>query len=98
LIPILASVFGAVFLATAFAVALGIVAARADERLDRQVREELGDPWSEASGDAFATLAESPALATVGERPAPLSLARSSYSLTVSVPSMPAWRWPGTEQ
>ncbi|HEY7961832.1 MAG TPA: hypothetical protein VID29_07925 [Solirubrobacteraceae bacterium] len=41
---ILASTFGAVFLATGFAIALGIVAARADERLDRQVREEWGEP------------------------------------------------------
>jgi hypothetical protein len=50
LIFILAPVIGVMFLATVFVIALGIVAARADEHFDRQLAEERARAMSVARG------------------------------------------------
>jgi hypothetical protein len=51
LIFILAPVLGAICLATGFVIALGVVAARADEHFDRQLAEEGGEAVSEILDD-----------------------------------------------
>ncbi len=65
LIVILAPMLGAMCLATVFVIALGIVAARADEHVDRQLTEERSEraraetfdllPVSASSGSGVAT-------------------------------------------
>ena len=50
LIFILGPVIGVMFLATVFVIALGIVAARADEHFDQQLAEERGRVVSALSG------------------------------------------------
>lgn len=89
LIFILAPVLGAMCLATGFVVALGVVAARADEHFDRQLAEEGGKAVSDAFDDVpVAAPARDPASAPalVGSY---AGLARA-HATIASEPSMAA--------
>jgi hypothetical protein len=92
-IVIVASVLCAVGASTTLAIALGRAAARGDEELARELARDR-PPGAEPVDRRhnYADLGPS--------NPSPLRPAREPSLLyeTFSVPSIPAWRWPGTEQ
>jgi hypothetical protein len=89
-VVIVASVLCAVAVSATLAVALGRAAARGDEELARELlRDRPVAAASVGRHHSYAGLGSSPARS-----------AREPLLLyeTFSVPSIPAWRWPGTEQ
>jgi hypothetical protein len=92
-IVIVASVLCAVGASVTLAIALGRAAARGDEELARELardRPSAAEPVDRRH--SYTGLGPS--------KPSPLHAAREPSLLyeTFSVPSIPAWRWPGTEQ
>lgn len=90
-IVIVACVFCAVGFSATVAIALGRAAARGDEELAREIaRERPATALTTVRRNSYAGLDTSRSRGSACE---PLLL----YE-TFSVPSIPAWRWPGTEQ
>ena len=92
-VVIVASVLCAVGASATLAVALGRAAARGDEELARELardRPPAAEPIDRRQ--SYAGLGPN--------SPSPLRPAGEPSLLyeTFSVPSIPAWRWPGTEQ
>jgi len=92
LLLILASVVCAVGLGTGMVVALGRIGADADEDLDRLLDQNRPAPPLPTFRQSYAELAT--AQSAISCEPS----TTVQLHETVSVPSIPAWRWPGTEQ
>jgi hypothetical protein len=92
-IVIVVSVLCAVGASATLAIALGRAAARGDEELARELARDR-PPAAGPVDRRHSYTGSSPG------NPSPERLARERSLLyeTFSVPSIPAWRWPGTEQ
>jgi hypothetical protein len=92
-IVIVASALCAVGASAMLAIALGRAAARGDEDLAREMARDRA-PTTEPVDRRHSYAGLGPA------NPSPLRPARepSLFYETFNVPSIPAWRWPGTEQ
>lgn len=91
---IIASVLGAVGFSAMFVMALMRAASIADDNADRSFAEAREERPATGYGQSYAGFAwATPTIVRESSITQPRQL-----HVTVSVPSMPAWRWPGTEQ
>jgi hypothetical protein len=84
--------FGAIFV-----LALGRAAGAADADADRILAERRAKPAIAGYRQSYAGFARGHATITEPSSSASVGTQRLLHE-TFSVPSMPAWRWPGTEQ
>jgi hypothetical protein len=94
---IVASVFGAMGFGAIFVLALGRAARTADADADRMLAERRTKPAIAGYRQSYAGFAREHATITEPSSSASVGTQQLLHE-TFSVPSMPAWRWPGTEQ
>jgi hypothetical protein len=87
---------GAIAFCGVLVVALSRVAARADQHDEEILARRLTGSGARHN-ESYAGL-ERARPRSSRDRSITVPSSGSDYELTVSVPSMPAWRWPGTEQ
>jgi hypothetical protein len=94
---IVASVLGAVGFGAIFVVALGRAAGAADANAERILAERRAKPAIAGYRQSYAGFARGHATITEPSSSASVGTQRLLHE-TFSVPSIPAWRCPGTEQ